>query len=113
MGLFYDGLQAVVSEHFFFVVLHVGDAVAEEDDGVAGLCGEPEFFVFDIWEEAEGEAFGFDGFYFASAADRPRLRGSGVGDLERAVIVVPDRVEHDDVLGVELALLQRIVERVE
>src|SRR6185437_16324580 len=75
--LFNDRFEAVVAEHFAVVVLGIGYAVAEEEDGVAGLGGEGEFLVLDAGEEAEREAFGLDGFDFAAAADE-RLGGSGV-----------------------------------
>ena len=43
--------------------------------------------------------------------DEERLDGAGVGDLECLVGVVPDGHEHGDVLRVELALLELVVER--
>ena len=42
--------------------------------------------------------------------DEEGLDGAGVGYLEGLVVVVPDGYEHGDVLGVEFALLELVVE---
>ena len=110
--------ETLVAEHIAGGVDGVDDAVGEEDDEVAGLCGEGELLVFGIGKEAEGEAFGLNGADGGGLArigwvggDEEGLDGAGVGDLQGLVAVVPDGHEHGDVLGVELALLELVVER--
>ena len=39
------------------------------------------------------------------------LHSAGVRDLQRLVFVVPESEKHDDVLRIELALLERVVEQ--
>ena len=100
-----DGVGEAVTEGFLGIIFGVGDAVAEEVDGVAGAHGEADFFVLGLGEHAEGEAFDADGFDFALAAE-DGLNGAGVCDLEGEVLVVPDGVEHGDVLGIKAALVE-------
>ncbi len=108
--------ETLVAEHVAGCVDGVDDAVGEEDDEVAGAGGEGELFVLGVGEEAEGEAFGLDGADAGRLGcvgvdgDEEGLDGAGVGDLEGLVAVVPDGHEHGDVLGVELALLELVVE---
>ena len=101
--------EQLVAKHISGGVLRVGDAVAEEDDRVAGLGGEAELFVLRFGKHAQRKAFGVHGLDFAAAAEE-RLGRAGVGDLQGLVVVVPHRVEHGDILRVEAALLERIVE---
>ena len=108
--------ETFVAEHLAGGVDGVDDAVGEEDDEVAGAGGEGELFVLGVGEEAEGKAFGLDGADAGGlggvgvGGDEEGLDGAGVGDLEGLVAVVPDGHEHGDVLGVELALLELVVE---
>jgi len=108
--------EALVSEHLTGGVDGVDDTVGEEDDEVAGARGEGELLVFGVGEEAEGEAFsldGADGGWFGgigAGGDEEWLNGACIGDLEGLVAVVPEGQEHCDVLGVELALLELVVE---
>ena len=109
--------ETLVAEHVAGGVDGVDDTVGEEDDEVARLRGEGELFVLGVGKEAEGEAFGLngaDGGGFARiggvGGDEEGLDGAGVGDLEGLVAVVPDGHEHGDVLRVELALLELVVE---
>jgi len=110
---FEDGVETFVAEHFAFRVDGVDDAVGEEDDDIAGLCGEGELFVLGVGEESQGEPLRLDGAYVrpgGGVGDEDGLHGAGVGDLQGLVRVVPDGHQHGDVLGVELALLQLVVE---
>ena len=113
---FEESGEALVAEHLSGGVDGVGDAVGEEDDEVAWAGGQGELFVLDVGEETEREAFGLDGAdcgrlrRVGVGGDEERLHGAGVGDLEGLVAVVPDGHEHGDVLGVELALLELVVE---
>ena len=115
---FEELLEAVVAEHVAGGVDGVDDAVGEEDDEVAGAGGESELFVFGVGKEAERETFGLNRAHGGGLAsvrgvggDEERLDGAGVGDLEGLVAVVPDGHEHGDVLRVEFALLELVVER--
>ena len=45
------------------------------------------------------------------AATEDGLYGAGVGDLQCPVFVVPESEEHDHILRIQPAFLQRIVER--
>ena len=112
-----QGAEAIGAVHFAVDIFGVDDAVGEEDDEVSGAGGEGLLVVGDAGEEAEGEAFDVDradvygvGEVGAGGADEERLDGAGVGDAEGAVGVVPEGDDHGDVLGVELALLELLVE---
>src|SRR5664279_1019450 len=61
--------QPVLAEHLLAGILGIHDAIAEEDDGVAGLGGEAELFVLDIGEHAQRNAFGPHCGDFCTAAD--------------------------------------------
>ncbi len=109
--------EPLVAEHLACGVDGVDDAVGEEDDEVAGAGGEGELLVFGVGEEAKGEAFGLncaDAGWLGGVGiglDEERLDRASVGDLEGLVAVVPDGHEHGNVLRVELALLELVVER--
>src|ERR1700761_7075320 len=64
-----DLAELLGPKHLAFRVLSVGEAIAEEDDGVAGTQRERELLVRDIGEEAEGKALGMDGLHFAIAGN--------------------------------------------
>ena len=102
--------EAFLAVHFFLLVFGVENAIGDEDDGVAGLGGDAEFLVGDVGKHAQRKAFGSDGDRLAGAAE-DGLHGAGVGDLQGLVLVVPEREEHGDVLRIELALLQSVVEQ--
>ncbi len=101
--------KSIVAEHLLVCVLSVDDAIAEKNDGIAGLGGKAELLVFDVGKHAERDAFGIHGGDFAGAAEE-RLDRSCVGDLQGLIGVVPNGKEHGHVLGVDAALLQRIVQ---
>ena len=114
---FEELFEAFVAEHLAGGVDGVDDAVGEEDDEIAGARGEGELFVLGVGEEAEGKAFGLNGAdgrrlrgVGVVCGDEERLDGTGVGDLKSLIAIVPYGHEHGDVLGVEFALLELVVE---
>jgi len=113
-----QGAEAIGAVHVAVDVFGVEDAVGEEDEEVAGLGLDGLLLVGDAGEEAEGEAFDGDGADVdgvgeigVTGGDEEGLDGAGVGDAEGAIPIVPERDEHGDVLGGELAFLELLVER--
>ena len=76
---------------------------------VSGLRGNAQLFVMDVGKHAQRKALGTDRDRFTGTAE-DGLYGAGVGHLQNAVLVVPERKEHGDVLRFQLALMKRAVE---
>ena len=102
--------ETLVAVHVVLVVFSVENAVGQEDDNVAGLGGDGELLIGDVGKEAEGKAFSLDDNGLAGTA-KERLDGTGVGDLEGLVFIVPESEKKRDVLRIELALLEPVVEQ--
>src|SRR5579863_3408204 len=96
------------SEKIAGTIASVENAIAEENEQLAGFGLECELVVFGIIEKPERQAGSFDEFCFAPAAIN-RARQAGVRYTQAAVLVVPDGIDERDKLAVNAAFSQRKV----
>ena len=90
-------------------VFGVEDAVGDENNGVAGFGCDIDFLVHDVGKQSQRETLGADGEGLASAT-KDGLDCPGVGYSEGLVVVVPEREEQRDILRLEFALLESVIE---
>src|SRR5581483_7725416 len=102
--------SSLAPKQFSRAVTGVKNAVAEEHEHLSGLGAEGEFVVFSVVEQAERQSSGLDDFYFAVVAVHG-TRQSGVGHLQRPVLVIPHGIDKRDELPVNAALSQGKVHR--
>src|SRR3989442_2023424 len=98
------------AEQFASLVTRIDNDIAEEDKHISGLGPEGELVVCRVVKQSQRQASGFDDLDLAlMTVDRPRQ--TGIGDLQSAVVIVPDSVDQRDKLPIDAALAQREVNR--
>src|SRR5271165_2165032 len=98
MRLFPDNLlQALAAEQLTFGTCGIEDSIAEEEKEVARIPPQVELIIRRVVEQSYGQTGCLNGL------DPPIVamngtRQAGIRDLQQSLVVVPDSVDHGDVL---------------
>src|SRR5271157_537971 len=99
MRLFADDLlQALAPEHLALGTRSVENSIAEKEEDVARVAAQVQLIIRRIVEQPDRQTGGLDRFDLAIVPVN-WARQSGVCDLQQLLVVVPDGVNHGDVLS--------------